>query len=394
MRHFYIGIGIGHITLSLVILKFLLLPYIWLCMLWSITVLFFAVSNRHLPIRLFLVYLSVTFFTFSIYETFLWIQVKQIKETPTMYEEFSQKSLDEKHDVLGYAPYKNMTVSHLRKHNNVLDFRVVYTIDSKGLRITPECNTDCTGSILFFGCSLTFGTGVEDHETLPYKVSIGTQRKYHVHNFGYRGYGPHQMLAALEHGLVEPIVENPPEYVIYQTFPDHIRRAAGLAEWDSHGPKYILNTEGTLLSAGHFDDSEKQEDTEITLSQRVKFQLIKSLIIKKILDTYQFHYQVFSEAHIRLFVEIVNYSQQIIQARYPHCNFEILFWDSEDRISRNIEKKLKGKGLHVHLMSNILPDYQRKRLSDYSLSLYDTHPSALAYQLIADYVINEIIEQR
>ena len=77
-----------------------------------------------------------------------------------------------------------------------------YTIGPNGLRVSPPyeevADVPCA---LFFGGSFTFGTGVEDDEALPYVAGILSEGKYRVYNFGYRGYGPHQMLAALESGL-------------------------------------------------------------------------------------------------------------------------------------------------------------------------------------------------
>jgi hypothetical protein len=56
-----------------------------------------------------------------------------------------------------------------------------------------------------FGCSFTFREGVEDREAMPYLV--GELSKYIVYNFGFHGYGAHQMLSALEYGIVDRIVD-------------------------------------------------------------------------------------------------------------------------------------------------------------------------------------------
>ena len=108
-------------------------------------------------------------------------------------------------------------------------FDVVYTTNEAGLRASPP-SAEARESILFFGGSFTFGTGVNDDETMPHRGGVATKGKYRVFNFGYAGYGPHQMLAAIEGGLVDEIVIEPPKYVIYQAIPHHVERAAGLAD--------------------------------------------------------------------------------------------------------------------------------------------------------------------
>jgi hypothetical protein len=51
-------------------------------------------------------------------------------------------------------------------------------------------------------------------------------------------------------------------------------------------------------------------------------------------------------------------------------------------------------GIRVHLMSEILPNYQVDDLNEgYRLHRADPHPNAVANDLIADYVVREILPQ-
>src|SRR5262249_49780667 len=75
---------------------------------------------------------------------------------------------------------------------------VTYHIGDDHRRLTPAGS----GCVWFFGCSFTFGQGVEDNQTLPYWVGVLTGRR--AINFGTSAYGAQQMLAALEHGLTPP----------------------------------------------------------------------------------------------------------------------------------------------------------------------------------------------
>ena len=61
---------------------------------------------------------------------------------------------------------------------------VTYTTESNGLRVAPPWRkNDLAGTVLFFGCSFTFGEGLNDSETLPYQVGIQSGGRYRTLNF-------------------------------------------------------------------------------------------------------------------------------------------------------------------------------------------------------------------
>jgi hypothetical protein len=129
-----------------------------------------------------------------------------------------------------------------------------YTVGSNGLRIpststnshdpSPEC-------VLFFGDSFTFGQGLADHETLPLRVHEKSAQRYRTYNFGVNGDGAHQMLSALQHGLVKDTVQceaTQMSHVFYQAITDHIRRSAGRSWFEKRGPRYVLTRTAELSS--------------------------------------------------------------------------------------------------------------------------------------------------
>ena len=52
---------------------------------------------------------------------------------------------------------------------------------------------------------------------------------------------------------------------------------------------------------------------------------------------------------------------------------------------------LKGKGVTVHLISDILSIDVEKKWLDYRISYFDGHPNSKANELIAEYLVKEII---
>lgn len=116
-------------------------------------------------------------------------------------------------------------------------FDVTYTIDTHRNRAVTSAETGPT--IAFFGDSMTFGTGLNDADTLPQHFADLTDRKYHVVNLAFPGYGPQQMLRALEIGLHDDVLKNPRLFV-YQTAAWHAERAACVAAFVLRAPRYTL----------------------------------------------------------------------------------------------------------------------------------------------------------
>jgi hypothetical protein len=365
------------IVITIISVLFLPAPFIWIFISWFIVFLAVSKYSTKSFTKALFFYLSFVPLAFGIFETYLWIT-----EKPEVQADYPKNAITRNHEILGYAPRKNNTAAHRKYYGKELIFDVVYTIDADGLRISPPFNPgNNNGGILFFGGSFTFGTGVNDKETMPYQVGIKTRGRYRVYNFGFRGYGPHQMLSAIEHGLVDGIVKYKPRYAIYQALLGHIGRAAGLGFWDEYGPKYILNKDGTIIYAGHFD----KQLTRI---------LIKSLIFRKILvkKLSQLH---FDKKYVNLFIEILSASRKMIESRYPGCEFHVIFRDDNNhKNNAEVLEKLKEKGIIVHLISDIFKGVSASvKKSQLRISKHDAHPTPLANAILADYVVKQIIKE-
>jgi hypothetical protein len=77
--------------------------------------------------------------------------------------------------------------------------------------------------------------------------------------------------------------------------------------------------------------------------------------------------------------------------------FHVIFWDTEDHCPRDICQSilegLRDKRIRVHLISNILPEYNKNK-TKYTIGLGDKHPNALAHGLIAQYVVENILRKQ
>jgi hypothetical protein len=320
-------------------------------------------------------------------EAYLWtMQVFRDKER---FEGDYIKGYYLRDDILGYAPGKGRAFTSIKFLGEKELYNVTYTIDTNGLRVVPRYNNkENRECVLFFGGSFTFGEGLNDNETMPYIVGIKTYGKYKIYNFGFHGYGPHQMLSAIEHDMVDNIVECKPKYAIYQALVTHVDRSSGLSFWDRHGPRYILHADGSVKYSGHFDD----DKIESGIKMKVRNQMKKSLIYKKYID----RKEPVSRANIDLYVEIIDKSKQLLEEHYPGLKFHVILWDDKPKRNKRNRKLimslLKEKLVPLHTIEQIL-DYSENKSMYKLIPPYDNHPNALANELIAEYVITHILKK-
>jgi len=289
---------------------------------------------------------------------------------------YSQKGYYVTDDVLGYAPRKNIRISCQRYHGNRLLYDAIYTINKDGLRISPPFKGhDCNDAILFFGCSFTFGEGLNDNETMPYLV--GELSKGKVYNFAFQGYGPHQMLRQVDRGLVAKIVDCRPRYAIYETGFFHVERAAGYYPWDRHGPKYVLTREGTVKYAGHFDDS--------PVKRFIDGLLAKSAIYRNFIEGRTF----INKKDIETYIAIVVAAKNELQRQYPGLEFHVIYWGPDGEKDRMILDRFRQEGIKIHLMKDILLPKTDDWTAEFLAS--DGHPNFNANKTFADYIIRHIL---
>ena len=286
-------------------------------------------------------------------------------------------------DAMGAVP-----TSDAKVHATHKTFNVTYTIDSNGLRVTPPAQKEPhPGCILFFGDSFTFGDGLQDNETLPYQVGLQSGGRYHAFNFGFEGYGPHQMLSAIETGRVRRVVDDcTPEYAFYGAITDHVRRAVGKVPYGKHGPRYVLDPDGTVRRDGNFEGLER---TYSPAETELRWQFGKSAIYRLLADRPPRP----TEDDVRTTLAIVRRSRDLLVEQYPEIKFEVIFWPDWNRdgdLSRELQDGFRELSIPVHRAEDVLPDFTPTS-SEYSISYDNNHPNALANRILANYVLTRIV---
>lgn len=225
-------------------------------------------------------------------------------------------------------------------------------------------NTHKLSSILLYGCSYTWGSGLEEHETFSYKLQKYTNRL--VYNRGLAGYGVQHMLYHIQYLLKDFSSTNnfiKPNIVIYTFIEDHIYRL--------YKPNDYFDI---FLMYYKYDKNrnriKKINDFDIWFWHSY---ILRSLFIKKYNkdiiineESKQFLLSHFIEAKLELNKVLGN------------TKFVIFVYDG-DNIIKSIEPELNKYDINIIYLSNLSNiDFTKK---EYRL-INDFHPNEKAWDVI------------
>jgi hypothetical protein len=329
--------------------------------------LFYNLSLVFLAVMLFDFYFQYKLTTHPMFDV---IKNLRIEEDLSFYT---------RHDYLGTLPKRNMKATVTSRYKDEVLYKVTYSVDSNGHRIVPRHRVKPDSkSVIFFGCSFTFGYGLEDNEAFPYMLAQKLNKDYEIYNFAFSGYGTHQMISALQHGNVDSIVKIKPTHVIYTAVTDHLNRIVYRKTWGSHDPHYEVE-DGKLVYKGRFD-----EDLGVLSNYSRKFQ--QSPLLDAVFQKQR------EEKAIELFVSMVVTSKEEVLRRYPDCDFSVFVWDDPGLPSGiAMVEGLKKKGIKVILISSVLPGYIKDPGLYHIKPFIEPHPNLKANKYIADYLEKMIL---
>lgn len=161
----------------------------------------------------------------------------------------------EPHPQLTYHAKPSSSITDNLVRGGEVIYSCTYNIDSKSNRITPFNNSPerrCTA--LFLGCSFTFGTGVEDSETLPTQFA-NAATTYHPVNAGFNGYGLQQTWLQLRDEQFLNSLPFDKGVAIYTFIDHHVSRLVGtpavLNDWKYALP-WLVDHDGQIEHRGTF----------------------------------------------------------------------------------------------------------------------------------------------
>lgn len=247
-------------------------------------------------------------------------------------------------------------------------YEVVYGIDEHGFRASPK-GPPGTPTYLFFGGSFTYGEGVEDEETYPVRFAQALGEPVTVVNLGFHGYGPNQMLRALELGVPDAAITGPVRRAFYLALADHLDRAAGAYWWNLKSPRYELDEAGRPVFSGTFSSDPFLAVTG-WLNKRGGLPELASRSL--------FAQRFPPDARVQKTAAIMAASARILAERYQ-TDLLVLLWD--DAVAALLEplaEALRRHGIATLRVSSLIGDLDQPayRIRDG----VENHPSPLAYE--------------
>jgi hypothetical protein len=265
---------------------------------------------------------------------------------------------------LGFLPLPGRYTSKKLSEGGDTVYDVVYSIGEDRFRITPQTNHTAQIHINFFGCSFTFGEGLNDNETLPYFTHFLADH-ISVKNYGMHGYGVHQALRILE-GTQD--VRGNINFML--TAPWHAERSACVPDYGQGSPKYTLRDDGRLALDGncpkppHWDSLRNRIPRHSNLYRQVN----------------QFIREQRQDGEIDLYLAIINQLNTLSHARGQR--FIVGFikaqdnWFSGKYSNLKIMDQLTKMGIEV--IDLTLASSSEQLAREYYIHHLDRHPSAKA----------------
>lgn len=278
---------------------------------------------------------------------------------------------------LGYVPFADSIYEDILIVDGDTSFHVNYSIDSYNKRTTPLLSDTADKYALFFGCSIGFGYGLEDNQTIPYFYQ--EKENYRSYNFAHNGYGTNQMLARLQtNDIAEQVLEKDGE-AYYLFFWDHIYRSIGTMKrhtaWVHKSPYY------------YFEDGKLTRNKTMKDGRPFTAWLYEALYQSSTLNYFEIDFPLkLNEEHYDLVVEMVVQSKKEYEKKFGNDQFCFVVMPTyNDYPADDMDKfldKIEKKGIEIINLSNLV-DYGPK----YTLK-NDAHPNSILAKMVANELIN------
>lgn len=300
-------------------------------------------SAQQGTVKILLVNGAVTASLIGAVELYLTARASYTKGTDSIPHGFFHEDKD-----LGYAPLPGVSRRETRFDGGRLSYAATYQIGPDALRIVPG-SAPRQHAALLFGCSMMFGVGANDDQTLAAYLQHLSPGVRSI-NFAFPGYGPHQMLRLLQTGReARGLADATPAIGVYLSIPDHIRRAAGETSWDSHGPHFEAGSRGDAVYRGPFRETTGGR----RFTERFFAAFQKSAIVAQILDARSNRPPSMRDQ--ARFIAIVATAKDTFERRY-HAPFVVVtFWPTapEDEAIRSM---LAHRGVASIPIAAFVPD--------------------------------------
>lgn len=244
-------------------------------------------------------------------------------------------------------------------------YDVNYTIGPDGFRLTDQSQQK-TERINFFGCSFTFGEGLNDSETLPYYFAQHSD-SFKVKNFGFHGYGVHQAVAIMQSDR-----DTAGKLNFLLTVPWHAQRSACKPTWTAGSPRYSLINNDPHLVGKCRDGLTKESNFLKKVLQNSNIYELVSKAIKV---------EAVSDQDFNLYLALVNKIYEISRNKGQEFVIGFIkadekFFDGTTHTNQTIFEALRQRSDRI--IDLTLAESAESLERKYLIHALDKHPSAVA----------------
>ena len=258
----------------------------------------------------------------------------------------------------------NQNIDDLISKYKDIVFNVIYEIYCNTFRYTKG-DINSNDAIVFLGCSVVFGHGIPDDQTLPYYLSEKYDFKYNVLNCAVGGMGTNLALNIINSNIINKFVKKGSEikYFIYTIIDDHIERNFRTSSFNLAEDNYKLTDDKFSRTYEPFG----------VLKVIFKNSYIFNKCFLYIIDEKN------KEFHEQYLVDTVLEMKETVKDKY-NAELIIVLWPN---VRTNIVNKLKDQRLNVIELDKKFENEEYKIKND-------GHPNAKANKEIAQILFDYI----
>lgn len=262
-------------------------------------------------------------------------------------------------------------------------YEAVYTTDDYGRRITTGLEHGPRNKhLILLGCSLVFGEGINDDQTLSSQIAKITPR-YRVYNSGESAASAVRFVERIQRGDLWNGISESEGVAVYVLFKGHLERFVG--------PMSIVGSWGPLLPFATEDDSGR-------------FVVKGNFLTERPIST--FFYRLIWPSQIRKFFSInipwrydrtdyQRFAKMVLQVkndylkRFPDQKFYVVFHpiETSEAFVENLSEEFEALGIEYL-------DYGVFKLQKYTSKpaylQWDGHPTAEANRILAPVLVKDL----
>ncbi|MDF7820079.1 hypothetical protein P1X15_20840 [Runella sp. MFBS21] len=278
---------------------------------------------------------------------------------------------------LGILPKASQTFHWRKTCDNQYDiYNVTFSTDSFSRRITPPSNNNTNKYALFFGCSFTFGEGLQDYQTLPFFFQ-DLKPQFKSYNYAFNSFTTTHMLAHLNRPDFRREITEKEGVAFYVFYEGHIDRNIPSMSWGrSWNGNYLV-----------YDKNSTPKTTVIAQSRPIKYWLFNKAKDMALINLFKIDYPLkITKQHTLKTADIIEDAYHTYVQKFDNNNFFVLVYPGS-QLPVLVKQRLQCLNIKILEYTEL---FSIKNI-EYWIK-YDGHPNELANRRVAEEIIKDLGE--